>query len=121
MKALDEFYSHQPEPLQSCLLALRGLILAQNEQLTPSWKWNVPFFDYKGRYLFYLSPTHKKLKQPYLGVVNGNKLSHPALLAEERTQIRILPIDPTQDLPVALIQEILQQAMEQRDAPGNQT
>jgi hypothetical protein len=119
MTALDDFYSHQPEPVQSCLLALHGLILAQHEQLTPAWKWNTPFFDYKGRVLFYLSSTHKKLKKPYLGVVNGHKLSHPALLAEGRTQIRILTIDPTQDLPVELIQEILQTAINQRDTSKN--
>ncbi|MEZ0485373.1 DUF1801 domain-containing protein [Fibrella aquatica] len=118
MKNLDDFYSNQSEPVQSCLLALRQLILAQHPALTPAWKWNLPFFDYKGRMLFYLSPSHKKLNLPYLAVTNGNELPHPDLLAEGRTRIRILPIDPEQDLPVTLIQEIVQQAIEQRDAPA---
>lgn len=115
MKSLDNFYASQPEPTQSCLLALRDLILAQSEHLAPSWKWNLPFFDYKGRFLFYLSPTHKKQNTPYIGVVNGHKLDHPALIQGNRTQIKILFIDPANDLPIEEITEVLQLAMAQRD------
>lgn len=118
MNALDNYYLILPEPTQSCLLALRDLILAQNEHLTPSWKWNTPFFDYKGRYLFYLW-IDKKLKLPYIGITNGHKLDHPALTQGKRVQIKLLLIDPAQDLPVETIQEVLQCAIAQRDeVPG---
>lgn len=115
MKTLDNYYLALPEPTQSCLLALRDLILTQSEHLTASWKWNTPFFDYKGRYLFYLSAKEKEFNCPYIGVVNGNKLDHPALVQGKRVQIKLLPIDPEQDLPVETIQAILQCAMAQRD------
>ncbi|XWW47354.1 DUF1801 domain-containing protein [Fibrella sp. USSR17] len=117
MNALDNFYATLPEATQSCLLALRDLILAQSEYLTTSWKWNTPFFDYKGRYLFYLSATHKKYNKPYIGVVNGNKLAHPALEQGNRTQIKVLFIDPEQDFPIEQLVEVLQLAMAQRDQP----
>lgn len=118
MKAIDDFYASQPEPTQSCLLALRELILAQSEYLTPSWKWNLPFFDYKGRYLFYLSPTHKKQDCPYIGIVNGHRLDHPALTQGSRTQIKIMFIDPEEDLPIQEITEVLQLAMAERERPN---
>jgi hypothetical protein len=114
MNALDNYYLSLPEPTQSCLLALRDLILAQSEHLTPSWKWSTPFFDYKGRYLFYLSIDQKQ-KLPYIGITNGNKIDHPALIQGKRKQIKHLLIDPSQDLPVKQIQEIAQLAMAQRD------
>lgn len=117
MKALDNYYASLPETTQSCLLALRDLILAQSEHLTPSWKWNLPFFDYKGRYLFYLSAKHQKLNAPYIGLVNGNKFDHPALTQGKRTQIKIMFIDPEADLPVEQITEVLQMAIAHRDKP----
>ncbi len=119
MKTLDNFYATLPEPTQSCLLALRDLILAQSEHLTPSWKWSLPFFDYKGRFLFYLSPTHKKQDTPYIGVVNGHKLDHPALIQGNRTQIKIMFINPGEDLPTEQIIEVLQSAIAQRDQPAS--
>lgn len=118
MNVLDNYYLTQPEPTQSCLLALRDLILAQSEHLTPTWKWNTPFFYYKGRMLFYLS-TDKTQKLPYIGVTNGFRIDHPALVQGKRTQIKWLLIDPLQDLPVELIQDVLQRAIAQRDLPGH--
>ncbi|WP_077133944.1 DUF1801 domain-containing protein [Spirosoma montaniterrae] len=121
MKTLDNFYASLPDATQSCLLALRDLILAQSERLTPAWKWNTPFFDYKGRYLFYLSARHKKLDCPYIGVVNGNEFDHPALTLGNRAQIKIMFINPEEDLPVEQITEVLQLAMAQRDQPNSRT
>lgn len=118
MNALDTYYLTQPEPTQSCLLALRDLILAQSEHLTPAWKWNTPFFDYRGRYLFYLW-IDKALKLPYIGITNGANIDHPALTQGKRTQIKLLLIDPTQDLPVELIRDILQRAIALRDIPDS--
>jgi hypothetical protein len=41
---LDNFYLQQSESLKSCYLALRDIILAQSEQITPEWKYGCPFF-----------------------------------------------------------------------------
>lgn len=44
---------------------------------------------------------------PYLGIVNGNQVNHPALLQESRARMKILLIDAEKDLPVSLIQSLL--------------
>jgi Domain of unknown function (DU1801) len=44
---IDNFYLQKEEPLQSCLLALKAIILAQDEEITAAWKYGMPFFCYK--------------------------------------------------------------------------
>lgn len=111
MKELDHFYMQQEEPVRGCLLALRETILAQDKNIVPAWKWRMPFFFYKKRMLCYLS-YHKKRKPPYLALVDGNRIDHPALLAENRTRMKIMLIDPQEDLPIEIIVDILGQAIE---------
>ena len=106
MTQLDQYYLDLPEPNKSCLLALRDLILSQHESLLPAWKWGTPFFYYKGQMLFYLW-VDKKLKVPYIGIANGHQMEHPALTQGKRTRIKLLFVDPEQDLPVDLITELL--------------
>ena len=110
MKELDQYYLNLPEPNKSCLLALRDIILTQDENLVPAWKWNTPFFYYKGQMLFYLW-IDKKLKVPYIGITNGRQIEHPALAKGKRTRIKLLFIDPEQDLPIDLIKNLLQQSI----------
>ena len=70
----------------------------------------MPFFCFKGQMFCYLW-RHQKHNQPYIGFVNGQRLSHPDLLHEKRARMAILLIDPTQDLPLPKIQTILSQAL----------
>lgn len=107
MTPLDQYYLNLPEPNKSCLLALRDIILAQHQSLLPAWKWGTPFFYYKGQMLFYLW-VDKKLKVPYIGITNGHQMEHPALMQGKRTRMKLLLIDPEEDLPVELITELLQ-------------
>ena len=107
MKATDLFYLQKEEPVKSCLLALRTYILANDAHFSEEWKYQMPFFYYKGKMFCYLW-THKKTGQPYLGMVAGREMKHPALLAEKRTRIKILPINPHKDLPIKTIQTLLQ-------------
>ena len=51
--------------------------------------------------------VHKKYHQPYIGIVEGNRINHPDLLAEKRARMKILLIDPTTDLPINKIDNIL--------------
>lgn len=53
----------------------------------------------------------KKSKQPYIGIVEGKRLEHPALISEKRSRIKIILIDPNEDLPLNTIKEILTQAI----------
>jgi len=44
MSKLDEFYLDQKEPLGSCLIELRDLIKAYNDQITERWYYRLPCF-----------------------------------------------------------------------------
>lgn len=108
---LDNYYLRQPEPIKSCLLALREIILSQDKEITTAWKYSMPFFCYKGKMFCYLW-VHKKSKQPYLGMVEGKRLSHPGLLSEKRSRMKIMMFDPNKDLPIRTIKLIVKQALE---------
>ncbi|AOM76039.1 DUF1801 domain-containing protein [Pedobacter steynii] len=110
LNPLESFYFGKEEPIRSCLLTLRELILKQNSRMTAEWKYGMPFFYFKGKMYCYLW-IHKKHGHPYIGIANGNKLDHPALLAEKRARMKILLIDPNKDLEVEMIENILQQAL----------
>ena len=53
----------------------------------------------------------KQIDEPYLLFVEGKHLHHPDLEVGERSRMKILRINPTQDLPVATIKLILNQAL----------
>lgn len=110
MKQLDDFYLQQEEPLQSCLLALKEIILAQDIHITAALKYGMPFFCYQGKMFCYLW-VHKKYKQPYIGIVDGRRIEHPDLLIEKRSRMKIMLFEPSDDLPINTIREILQQAI----------
>jgi hypothetical protein len=106
---LDNFYLQKKEPFGSCLLALRDIILKQDIDIVPHWKYNTPFFSYKGKNVCYLSIS--KAKELYIGFIEGRHLDHVELVSGSRTQIKILPINPEEDLPVELIEDIIHHAI----------
>jgi hypothetical protein len=110
VKAIDHFYLAQEESIKSSLMALRSIVLSLDPEVTTVWRYGMPFFCYKGKRFCYLW-VHKKLKQPYIGVVDGNKIDHPDLLTENRSRMKILLIDPGADLPVKKITDILHTAI----------
>ena len=81
MRELDNFYLQQDEPIKGTLLALRKIILQQDEDVTNTWKYGMPFFCYKGKMFCYLW-FHKKHKQPYIGIVEGKRFDEPFLIQE---------------------------------------
>jgi hypothetical protein len=111
MKAVDSFYEKQEEPLKSCFLALRDIILQQDPAITHELKYGMPFFCYKGKMFCYLW-MRKNDGQPYIGMVEGKRLDHPELLAEKRSRMKILLLDVNGDLPVGLIESIVQEALD---------
>ena len=110
LTASDNFYLQQPEPIKSCLLALKTIILKQNPNITPAWKYGMPFFCYRDKMFCYLW-VQKKHRQPYIGIVEGNRLEHPALIIEKRARMKIMLFDPALDVPVDTIESIIQQAL----------
>lgn len=106
MNDLEQFYSRKEEPVKSCLQALRRLVLAQHPQITEAWKYRMPFFCYRGKMLCY-AWVDRKTEQPYMGIVQGRQIEHPALLQDKRAKMKILPLDPEQELPEATVRHIL--------------
>jgi len=89
---------------------LREIILSHDKEIVNAWKYGVPFFCFRGKMFCYLW-IHKKYKQPYLGIVEGKRFNHPALISEKRLRMKIMLFDPGKDLPIELINTILQQAI----------
>lgn len=107
---LDEFYLALEEPIKSCMLALRDIILASDSRLSNRKKYNGSFFCLGTHSICYVW-IDKKKNWPYIGFVDGCALHHPKLVSENRTHIKILPINPLRDIPVRTIQLILKKAI----------
>lgn len=108
---LDNWFLQQEEPLKECLLALRSIILQQGDHITMGLSYGMPTFYFKGKRFCYLW-VHKTLHQPYIGIIDGNKIEHPELLQEKRSRMKILLIDMEKDFPMKSIKKILKQAID---------
>lgn len=111
LRALDQFYLDKEEPHRSCFMALRDVILGMDENITVAWKYRLPFFNYKSKMFCYLW-ADKKTGNPYIGMVEGNKLNHPLLEKGNRKRMKIFTIDPVEDLPIEIIYEIINEALD---------
>ena len=110
MQELDNFYLKYQEPIRSCLLTLKEIVLKQDSLISSEWKYGMPFF-YLNKKMFCYLWVHKKYKQPYVGIVEGYKLNYPELIAENRSRIKIFLINPEGDIPLNKIEEILASAI----------
>jgi len=110
IKDLDNFYLEKEEPLKSCMLALRDIIMSLDKNITTSWKYKLPFFCYKKKMFCYIW-IDKKTKFPYIGIVEGQRIEHFALDQGNRKQIKALHINPNKDFP-DYIEEILNEALD---------
>ena len=108
--ANEDFYLSKTEPNKSCLLALRSIILRQSSDITETVKYGMPCFCYKKKMFCYLW-TDKKTAEPYILMVEGMLLSHPKLEAGSRARMKILSINPNQDLDIDSIIEVLQEGL----------
>lgn len=113
MRPIDAYFLEKPEPARGCLLCLRSHIIGFDEDITEEWKYRMPFYCYNGKMLCYLW-INKKTGEPYIGIVDGNKIDRPELLIEKRNRMKILPIDPMGEIPVALIDAILFEILQLR-------
>ncbi len=111
MKATDDFFLKHPEPVKAVLLALREIILQQDAAISCVFKYGMPFSCYKRRMFCYLW-VQKKSGKPYLGIVEGNSINHPGLIMENRSRMKIMLLDPDEDLPVNSIRSVLKQALD---------
>lgn len=110
MKQLDDFYLKQEEPIKEIFLALKEIILKQDQDITHVLKYGMPFFCYKGKMFCYLW-IHKKYKKPYIGIVEGKHFDEPYLIQEDRSRMKIMLFNPDEDLPLEQIENIIQKAL----------
>jgi len=108
---LYPYYLNQEEPQKSCLLVLRDIILKQDKDILETVKYGMPCFCYKKKMFCYLW-TDSKTKEPYILFVEGKLLHHPELEAGSRSRMKILRINPTEDLPVNLIESLLNETLD---------
>jgi hypothetical protein len=107
---LENFYLQQHEPLRSYFMNLRDIILQHDKDITNAWKFNMPFFLYKGKMFCYIW-THKKLQQPFIGFNEGKRMEHTNLTFENRSRIKIMILDTEKQLPANTIKEVLDMAI----------
>jgi hypothetical protein len=101
---LESYYLSKPEPYQSCLLALRDIILRANPGICHERKFQIPFFTYKGKKLGYLWLNHKKLM---LGFCLDKSLQEAIAGTKPKDKYESVRIDPNADLPIDMIMEKL--------------
>jgi len=110
MKQLDDFYLKQEEPTKGVFLALRQIILKQDNNITHVLKYGMPFCCYKEKMFCYLW-MHKKYKQPYIGIVEGKHFDESFLIQEARSRMKIMLFDANEDLPLRQIEMVVEKAL----------
>lgn len=110
MKDIDQYYLQLEEPTKGIFLALREFILSLDANITNDFKYKMPFFCYNGKMFCYLWKD-KTTQQPYIGIVEGNAINHPLLEQGNRARMKILRINPKEDLPIENITEIFNQLL----------
>lgn len=110
IRDLEDFYASHAEPARACLQTARELIVAHDPLITEAWKYRMPVFCYRGKMFCYLW-TRKDNADPYLGMVEGQRLFHPQLVQGDRLRMKVLYLDPRQCLPEALVRSILDEAI----------
>lgn len=107
---LSNYYLNKKEPQKSCLLALRSNILNMDKDVSETVKYEMPCFCYKKKMFCYLW-TDKKTGEPYILMAEGKLLNHSELEQGSRSRMKILRIDPNEDLPIETIELILNDAL----------
>lgn len=105
-----DFYLTQKEPVKSCLMTIRDLILIFNTNISETTKYGMPCFVFASKALCYLW-IDKKKNLPYILFVDGSSIKHPLLKQGDRKRMKVLFLDPASDLPVETINEILAMAI----------
>jgi len=102
---LDAWYLGKEEPVRSCLLALRTVILEYDRNISETWTHRMPMFRLNGKLFCYLW-TDKKTEAPYLGIYKGIEIEHPDLILGKRNKMKVIYFDANKSLPIKKIREI---------------
>jgi len=108
---LDDFYLSKQEPNKSCLLALRDIILQEDENVSNALKYGMSCFLYKKKMFCFLW-TDKTTNEPYILFVEGKHLHHKKLEQGTRERMKIFKVNPEKDLPIKEIKKLLNEALD---------
>jgi hypothetical protein len=111
--ANDLFLEKQPEPLKGCFLAMRAFMLNSHDDIKETTKYGMPCFTFRGKPFCYLWKD-KKSNEPYFLWVDGKLMNHPALEQGTRNKMKILRVNPTENLPIELIKTVMKEALNLR-------
>lgn len=89
---------------------MKEIILKQDKDITNTLKYGMPFFCYKEKMFCYLW-IHKKLKQPYIGIVEGKHIDESFLIQGNRSRMKIMLLDSNKDLPVETIESLIEKML----------
>lgn len=109
-ETVENYYHSKKEPIKSCLLALKEIILRLDPLMTETQKWGMPCFCYKNKIFCYLSIDSKK-DIPYIMMVEGRHLDIPALESGNRSKMKVFHVDPNADFDLVTINHIMQEAL----------
>ena len=111
-RELDNYYLKQPEPIRSCLLALKTIVLKTSPEITHDRKFQIPFFMYKGKKLAFLWVNKKRL---LMGFVKDSSILPIPETGRRKNEFETMTIDPEKDIPIRLITALLRRYMKLYD------
>lgn len=112
LSIIDQYFEKQPAQNQAVLLFLRQYLLELSDEMTEHWKYGTPFYYYKSKPFCYFHHS-KKTGHPYMGLVRAKELVHPSVERGNRKKMQIFEVDPTKDLPLDDLQEVMSFLIEQ--------
>ena len=83
LRDFDRFYLQKEEPVKSCLIALREIILKQDREITVPWKYGMPFSVIKEK-CFVISGCTRLFKSHILVLWKGTILKQSPDLYRKR-------------------------------------
>lgn len=104
LDVLDEHYSSMLEPNKSLFLFLRDYLLKM-DGMDERYRYKLPFFYYKNKPFCYFHKT--KENKPYIGFNRANQVEHDALAQENRKKMKVLYLNPNEDIEIDVLNEIL--------------
>jgi hypothetical protein len=119
MYEVDEFVKKLNEPAFSIVQRLRHLIINVSPEIEESFKYNIPFYTYKGQ-LCYINPRKHFVD---FGFTRGVELKDPSkLLMGDGQEVRLVRIESEEGIPVKELQDLISQSMvlnDTRPVAGN--
>ena len=108
INVIDNFFLQLEEPDKGCFLALREIIKSWDSDITELWRYKLPFYYYQNKPFCYLYKK-KSAKHPYIGLVRSLNIEHPALYLGDRKKMKVLSVNPSEDIPIQTIYEIFEE------------